>query len=105
MIRHTRPALRAMVAAGMVAGLALSPAPAHAVCRWVWDCTEGACRHIPQCDNSYDTVPNEPLEVTPNAPLSTDNPLPPNILPFKTTQCVSRRICSQSGQCSWYTKC
>ncbi|QEO16389.1 hypothetical protein [Acetobacter vaccinii] len=94
-----------------LAGLCLllfSASPLHAeqhLCTWVWNCTNKACRHVPQCLNSYDVIPPEPLELPPVAPLDAGSSPAANLPPAGRHTCVPRHICTSYGVCEWQTRC
>lgn len=74
-------------------------------CKWIWDCTRGQCRHIPQCENSYDMVPPEPQELPPLSPVDSGAFMVPDVLPSGGNHCPPTRTCDQMGECVWEVKC
>ena len=83
-------------------------APVHAdeqQCQWVWNCTNGPCKHVPLCDHTYDVVPPEPMELPPVAPLDTGSLPAPPYPPAGREMCAPKRICDTAGNCTWQTRC
>lgn len=82
--------------------------PLHAdeqKCEWIWNCTNGPCRHIPQCEHNYDIVPPEPMELPPVSPLDMGSQPAALYPPAGNETCVPQHICDTAGNCEWQTKC
>lgn len=75
------------------------------VCKWVWDCTRGRCKHVSQCAEPNDLVPPEPKELPPLSPVDSGPFMIPDILSPGGSHCPPRRTCDQMGECIWEVKC
>lgn len=97
---------RLILALVVLAGVfALRPPAAYAECRWVWDCSGGACKHVPVCQHPGDFVPIEPVELPPIAPATVKPMEPPGMPPPGASTCAKRYICDDKGACAWRDIC
>jgi hypothetical protein len=80
-------------------------APAHARCRWTWDCTSQPCRQVQLCDNATDVPAIRPTEVAPVPPTSLAPITTPVNPPTGTNECRNANLCDYAGQCRWQTVC
>jgi hypothetical protein len=82
----------------------LGSSPSYAACKWVWDCSGGACSHVPVCQSPTDIVPPEPPDLPPIAPPTIEPLDTPSLPPVGTQTCANRYIC-EAGQCAWREVC
>lgn len=98
--------MKTLAALCIAAAAAAAPfAPAHAGCRWTWDCSSGTCRQVQLCDSTIDLPAIRPPAIPPVVLPSVRPVEPPTLAPLGTRHCEQRYICDGSGQCRWRTVC
>lgn len=82
----------------------VSAPPSYAACKWVWNCSNGPCKHVPVCDSPVDIVPPEPAGIPPIAPPSVRPIERPTVPPVGARSCHKEYIV-EDGKASWKTIC